>query len=415
MQVISVRKLKSPLIPEFLRIAAELRFERGEPRTVWFDVPARFESVLSDRGEPWAVLLLPCAAVVGEDLAIDLPVDPALLYNLNGVQQVWQSWYRWLKPVRIEAPPLPNPVVGTDTALFFSGGVDSYFSLIGAHSDADHIGVPRPDSLLTAWGFDIPLSRPEEFARLREMGEHAAGFFRKEFIPIATNLRELDGFGSQWGDLSHGAAMASVGHLLSNRFGNVLIGSTHDYSRLSPWGSHPLVDPQLSSARTSIIHDGTPSSRFEKIERVCSVPEAARALRVCWALNGASNCSRCGKCLRTMLVFDLLGKRHLAESFDWTDYSLDRIAMLFLRDMNDISIALSLRKEAEERGRRDIVRALDRGVQRSRRLRAVRAISGPVLRKLKRHPSVWQLVDPVRLAILGHRRSRSRLRADVPT
>ena len=415
MQLASVTKLESPLIPNFLRIAGEVRFDWGEARTVWFDLPMQLEPTVSDRGEPWAVLLLPCAAVSGENLRLDLPVDPLLLYNLKGVQRVWQSWYPWVKPVSIEAPEVPQMVAGTDTVSFFSGGVDSYFSLLGPFSEADIVGIPRPGGLLTVWGFDIPLSKPDEFGRVRALAERAANHFNKELVLVATNLQELPGYreGLRWGELSHGAALASIGHLLSNRFRNILIGSTHDYSRLAPWGSHPLVDPQFSSAQTRIIHEGAASTRVEKTERICSVPEVAKALRVCWTSKGASNCSQCSKCLRTMVTFDLLGKQHLAESFDWTNYSLDRVGKVFLREKSDIDFALEIRDAAQRRGRRDIVRAIERSVRRSRRLRMVRTISRPVLTKLKKHPALWQYVDPMRRAFLGNRPSRPRLKAEI--
>ena len=381
-KLVSVKRSPSPLLPDFLRIAAEIHFEHADPQTVWFDLPERFESYVSDRGEPWLVLLLPCAIVAREDLSLDLPVDPVLLYNLQGVQRVWQSWYDWVKPIKIAAPVQANPVTGTETALFFSGGVDSFFSLLGAYPDMDRTPDAPLSSLLTIWGFNEKSYQPNElFALSCERGEQAAAQFNKQFIPIITNLRELDGYSRQhWNEFNHGAALASVGHLVSNRFKNLLVASSHSYSQLVPWGSHPLVDPQFSSAQTRVIYDSAPSTRVEKTERVCAVPEAIRALKVCFSAKHPSNCSKCMKCLRTMVTIDLFDQQHLAESFDWSDYSLDRVAKLFLpRPRNDF--AREIRAAAWDRGRLDIVHAIDRCLTRSKRLRAIVAIVS-LLRKV---------------------------------
>ena len=372
-QLVSVKKMPSPLLPDFLRIAGEIRFEHGGSQTVWFDIPERFEPYVSDRGEPWLLLLLPCAVVARETLKLDLPVDPVLLYNLQGVQRVWQSWYDWAKPIEIEAPVLANPVAGTETGLFFSNGVDSYFSLLGAYPDMDRTPDAPLSSLLMVWGwfrdkaFDAP-----GFSLACKQGADAAGHFNKQFIPIVTNFRDLIGCNSdhEFAGLSHGAALASVGHLVSNKFQNILIASSHCYSQLVPWGSHPLVDPQFSAAQTRIIHDGAASTRVEKMERICAAPEVLGALQVCAKL-ATSNCSKCEKCLRTMVTIDLIDKQHLAESFDWSDYSLERVAKLFLDKPSSINFASEIRDAAREQRRLDIVHAIDRSLRLTKRLGAI--------------------------------------------
>ena len=55
---------------------------------------------------------------------------------------------------------------------------------------------------------------------------------------------------SPWGTTYHGVALAAVAHLLAPTFGEILIGGTHTYSDLFPWGSHPISDRiRLVSAR----------------------------------------------------------------------------------------------------------------------------------------------------------------------
>ena len=55
----------------------------------------------------------------------------------GGVQRVWQSWYDWVKPIKIEAPARASPAASMESAMFYSGGVDSFFSLLGAYPEID--------------------------------------------------------------------------------------------------------------------------------------------------------------------------------------------------------------------------------------------------------------------------------------
>ncbi len=396
MQLVAVDRRPSPSGSGHVRISAEVAFARQQPRTIWFDLPTGLEASVNDRGEPWLVMLLPAAICAEEDLVIDLPVDPTLLYNLKGLQRLWHSWYPWTRPVDIETQACPNPIRGTETGLFFSGGVDGYFSLLGADDGVDDAASADVTSLVMMWGFDIPLEAPDEFAQACAIGERTAAHFDKALIPIATNLRDLPGFQRWWGELTHGAALACVGHLLSNKFKTMLIGSTHDFGHLAPWGSHPLADPLYSSAHMAFVHHGGVATRVEKTARICEEPEAAATLRVCWRSRSASNCSQCSKCLRTMVTLDLLDKRRLGRSFDWIDYSLDRVANVYLMHQSDVDFALEIRDAAQERGRDDIVRAIDRSVARSKRLRPLKAAAMLLRSELRRVPLLPQVVRPIR-------------------
>ena len=157
-----------------------------------------------------------------------------------------------------------------------------------------------------------------------------------------------------------------------------------------------MVDPLFSSAHTKIVHDGAATTRVEKTERIAKVPEAIKMLRVCVASRGASNCSRCSKCLRTMVTIDLLEVRQLADSFDWANYSVDRVGDVYLANKNDIDFFLEIRQAALERARHDIVRAVDRSLERSKRSRVIDRI----VTKLGKTPVLWRCEVPLRRTLL---------------
>jgi hypothetical protein len=100
-------------------------------------------------------------------------------------------------------------------------------------------------------------------------------------------------------------ALGAVALLLSPLFSRVYIPSSHDYSQLVPWGTHPLVDPLWSTDDLEVVHDGCEATRLEKTALIASHDVALRHLWVCWG--GRFNCGDCNKCQRTILALQALG------------------------------------------------------------------------------------------------------------
>jgi hypothetical protein len=387
----TVEVSQSTLISDYLRLSGTVIFDSGERRTIWFDIPSDTVSIGQNRGDAWAILLLPAAIERGESLNLGMPVDPVLHANLLTLQRIWHHWYPELHPVAIVAPLALAPPAGKASGLFFSGGVDSIYSLL------HNIGRARePDSLVMVWGFDLPIGRPEEFAVAHKTNAHTASQFGKTLMTIATNLKEeLPGYGRWWGRMSHGAGLAGIGQLLAGRFDQVFIGSTHDYTTLSPWGSHPLTDPLYGSSTFTVVHDGAEATRVEKTALIAGHADAARGLRVCWEADAGSNCSGCSKCLRTMVTLDLIGQRAASTSFDWSKYTLAQVTRMFLKNRNDLDFSLEILVAARALGREDIVQAVNASIRRSWGLRKINLM----LSKIGHTPYIWRLEAPLRKTI----------------
>lgn len=383
----------SPLLPTCIRLSAQIVFNSGEQRTLWFDLPSDMALNAQTRGDAWAILLLPAAIERGEKLQLNLPIDPVLYDNLTSVQRIWHQWYPKLNPTTIDAPLEFAPQADGDYGLFFSGGVDSYYSLLR------NINLPRkPDILIMIWGFDLPLNRPDQFLIAQQNNARAAAQFGKSLLTIATNLKEeFPGFGNLWSRMSHGAGLAGIGQLLAGRLDQVAIGSTHDYTTLSPWGSHPLTDPLFSSSAFRVLHDGAGATRVEKTTLIASDDRAIKGLRVCWEAQAGSNCSSCSKCLRTMVTLDLINKRVISTSFDWSKYTMRQVARMFLKNRNDLDFSLEILAAAQDTDRKDIAHSINASIRRSMSLRKIDRL----LTRLGRLPYSWQLQILIRKAIFG--------------
>jgi hypothetical protein len=377
MEVRDVRIEDSPLAPGRARLRADVRYETGNVASeeYWFDVPATYAAELATSGNPWLACLLPLVAHTGERLRLPLPVDRALLANAERLMRIWQAWYPDVTVAPVEAEPAEQAADGraVRAASFFSGGVDSFFTVLRCRDVAPPAERTPVDDLITVWGFDVPLERPDAFTRLRHRHEAVARELGKQFIDVATNLRSTRWSAAQWSYLAHGAALAGVALSLERRFHTVYLAGSGSYRDVRPWGSHPITDPLFSTRRTSIVFDAGAYLRTDKIEHVATSATALRALHVCFETASDENCGVCGKCQRTMLALELFGALERCTTFPSTRIDLRRLARMDCSHRVSLREVQDLRKLALAKRRADVVRALDRAVARTARRRRVRA------------------------------------------
>jgi hypothetical protein len=386
MEVRDIRIEDSPLGRERARLRAEVRYETGSvaAEEYWFDVPRAHAAELSTSGNAWISCLLPLAAHTGEPLRIPSRVDRPLLENAVRLMRIWQAWYPELTVVPIDADaaePAPDARPGR-SAAFFSGGVDSFFSVVRPRDVAPPVERTPIDDLITVWGFDIPLNRNDAFARLHRRNQAVAQELGKGLIDVATNLRSTCWSAAQWSYLAHGAGLASIALALEKRFHTAYIAGGGGYRGLHPWGSHSVTDPLFSSWRTTIVYDAVAYLRTEKIEHLAHCPTALRALHVCYELSSDENCGICNKCQRTMLTLEVCGVLEKCATFSGRTIDLRRIARMDCSHFADYREFEDIRKLAVAKRRADVVDAIDRSVTRTRRRQRLRAGVAAIRRPL---------------------------------
>lgn len=303
-------------------ISMELESSWG-PTQITAELPNRVANMEWPAAPDWtadaalAAGLLP-AMRRGEMLDIDGFVSPRLLEGAATVQDIFCTWDRTLRPtspwyqrVHVSVKPgEPDPSTPCQTedqprrtASFFTGGVDSFFT---AHRHRAGLCA-----LVYVEGFDVPLENGRLRSTVREHLAAAADEMGLELVVVASNLRALGtAAGVNWPD-QHGSALACIAHLLGPWFDRVLIPATHTYAHLEGLGSHPLLDPLWSSDRLEIRHDGAHATRVDKLRALAELPAARAHLRVCWEnREGAYNCGRCEKCVRTSAAARAAGVGH---------------------------------------------------------------------------------------------------------
>jgi len=267
-------------------------------------------------------LLVP-ALEKGARFHVEPPVNAAWLKAQEKLFGIYRDW--WFPgtsfPIHAVADQTSNASPGNITASCFTGGVDSFHTLIKNND--------RIDALVFFHGFDIPLRdtvRKDAFAVsmsevARQMGKQA--------IIVRSNLREHHIFGPSDWIKTHGAAIAAGAHVLSGTVGRLLIPASYYHLLDVPWGTHWDTDVLHSSGRIVFEHYGHTSNRIGKIRSVYRNPLFLKHVRVCWEnKTPTGNCSRCEKCLRTMAALAALGVFEKSEGFDHSVSLVERLDAL---------------------------------------------------------------------------------------
>jgi hypothetical protein len=296
--------------------------------------------------------LLP-AIELGRPLRILAPVDRGLLAAADRVQRMLAAWSPGCRPVRITAPPTDSAYApGRGHGVFFSGGVDSAYSL------ATGRGVV--DGIVTVIGCDVELTDRANADRLAAITRRVAAAYGTEPILVETDLPERMHPYCGWIEY-HGSALAGIRHLFADRFATMRTAASVDASTMwdVPWGSHPGIDPELGTAGAEILLDGL-VPRPEKISRLLEEPVLLDNLRVCY--HGGANCGRCSKCMMTRIALHVLGGGRPVAVFPPGPVSVDRGA-LGIADASVRNDRIVLREAALRAGGHDgLVAAIDAAI-----------------------------------------------------
>ena len=338
---------------------------RSIDEVLWADMPEAFAADATDRLDAWLLWLLPNAFETGEELVLEGPVDAELLRNVHELMEVWSCWRPGKSPVRVTAEPADaTEPRGTRTGLFFTAGVDSFFSLLH-HDEMARLhpewNLGPIDDLIYVEGYDIPLGNRAALDRKRAALQAAAEETGKTLVTLATNFRDtgVSLRKNAWGPVVHGAALAASRLLLGRRWRELLVAASIAYDEFDPWGSTAVTDPLFSSSATRVVHHGAGFHRLRKIDFLSPFDVALNHLHVCWQDFSDRNCGVCEKCFRTLLALDMAGVRERARTFPAGTFSVDR-----LRDVwKDHKLLRPMYREMRDRGlalgRSDVVTVID--------------------------------------------------------
>lgn len=311
-------------------------------------------------GDPFLAAAIVLAMQRGGSVSVseELPVSERLITGLQTYQEIYSQWYRELRHTSVDAAARREPTAPTGAvATFFSGGVDGHYTLLQNRAQVTH--------LILCLGLDIPPSEQGRWERTRDSVRRTASALGKRVCLVESNVKAA--LQSAQFD-NHGAVLASTALGLS--FDRLLIPASHDYVSVhSPWGSHYSTDPTLSTGRTLVEYDGM-VSRPTKVRRLVEAGVDLNDLRVCNHFTDF-NCGHCEKCLRTMVALEVM---------DTSVASLPRLAdmsvigRVVIPDESYAKFWDENLQFAQEFGRQDICRGIEKALGRFRRRDALRQV-----------------------------------------
>jgi hypothetical protein len=324
--------------------------------------------------------------LMGRDIRVEGAASQQFLEASQVIQDIYHSWHPHLHKVHIRGV---TPVSRARerkgrVGLFFSCGVDSFYSLLKHDDDITDLIFIR--------GFEYAPHEETLLGRASRMAREAAAHAGKRVVELETNLRGLlVGKGLSWGKLSGGALTASLGLLLYPEFSRIYVAASGTYAHLDAWASHPLLDPLWSTDGLEFVHDGAEATRVEKVRLLAAHDWVLRLLRVCNRRPAAApNCGRCEKCIRTMLNLLVAGALERGPSFE---VGLDprRVARMGFQDFHSRAQAsenLAALESSKQSG--PLAAALRTAINRAERRRLLRELArhfSPGERALLRIPN----------------------------
>lgn len=372
----------------------------------------------------------------GGTLRVEGDISPKVLRTQREFQAIQEAWSHdspWsdepLREVTVEAGerPVPTPKNNGRVACFFSGGVDSWASILADPEITDLIFVKGADILPTLSPRHVGLGEKTE-ANLREV----AAELGKQLHVVELNIREFSDPLVNWIHVFN-SVLCGVALYFEPLFDRVLIPTDTNHRNQQPVGASRLVDMLWSSEALEILDHGSRLTRFERTRLLARSPLAQRTLRVCYMnYDQTYNCGRCPKCSAAMIALEALGVREkfttFPAEFDFSaleDYTpMAQVLMVFWED---------LLHGVEECGREDLAEVvrpiLERGARKladpalvsaqeeaaaaRAEAAAVREEAAAAQAKVREvlGSTSWQATEPLRRAGIAARGARSRLRS----
>ncbi len=356
-----------------VRLVGAVESDRPPERfELYFEFPIEFAAFVARSADPFAVAMLIPAMQRGEVLRIEPPLSPRLLFQLPRIRDILRTWHPELTRPAIEATagPVDQGPLPPRAATFFSGGVDSFYTLLH-RLRREPLPVPMTHVIFMR-GLEKPLDFLRGVEEAQQLVQAIAAAAGVGCIIGESNLRTH--FDADWLYLYCGSGLAAAALSLAAGFSHVCIPSTHSYRNPISIGTTPLVDERYSTERLQIVHDGAELSRPAKLARILEWDRdlVLAHLRVCvMNYGGAYNCCQCRKCVRTMVPLRALGLLDRAATFSSTSMShwaevmrLDSQALVeenfeFARDHgSDPALTALLERTVRWRRRKEALRTL---------------------------------------------------------
>ncbi|MDH0115885.1 hypothetical protein N7379_15465 [Rhizobium pusense] len=321
------------------RLSADVSID-GQIKTLWCETSVEYKDyLLSERSDAFLAVLLPLAMRSGKDLTFEAPITEEFLHNIEEVLIPHlcahdPRLYETKIIADTDAAPLKN---GGAIATGMSCGVDSFYTAsLYYQSKYKAMNLTHLYCGNYLYGNDnLVFKRAQETAD--EMG--------LPLVRTATNINEelrlphlyTHFFKIMFGVLALKKLFSTYYYSTAYDFSHFTLkdNSTNDTAALEL-----LLLYVFTGSDLRIATGGAKSERLDKTRGIVDFPAARKFLNVCLDPHAEVNCGRCGKCRRTLLMLDYLGKlENFRGVFDLDEYQRTRLdSFIYLCSQKDTPI-----------------------------------------------------------------------------
>ncbi len=273
-------------------------------------VPIAQADLLDPTATPGVAPLVMLAAVRGEDLHVEGPVDARMAAGAAEILATLVDWWD-LPPLAVRFDDVyDTPADGDAVGLFFTRGVDSWSTLL------DLLDEPPGDRVTHLVAVRLASTTPAVVEAEILAGHHAvAAELGLEVVEVESRAQAMLNPHRRWMDTA-APALTGAGLQVAGRMRRLVLSTAHPVhaDRRVPvdWG---LTGP-LRTGRTEVVAGNLERTRVQRTAHLLGSPLARRSLQVCWEGGTAGNCGRCTKCLITMAGLAIAGDPDPAAGFD---------------------------------------------------------------------------------------------------
>jgi len=279
-----------------------------------------YSNNISDIPESIAVIpflsnFLPIAWVTNSKIYVE-EVDKTFFNKIKDIKSGYKKMYKNINFLgklisKKLVENIDEKVSTIKSAAFFSGGLDSYATLIR--------NFEVKPMLITILGSDIEFEDKKGWGEVKNLISDVSKEFGLDVCYVKSSFRRVTDYmtltglvekrakDNWWHGFQHGIGI--IGHgipiCFSQNINNLYIASSFCISDKNiKCASYPTIDNNFEAGSIKTIHDSFELNRQDKAKIVCEFLQKNKMnldIRVCWESKGGKNCSKCEKCIRTIM------------------------------------------------------------------------------------------------------------------
>ncbi len=294
----------------------------GNTETFWFKYDIQYKDYLvTESIESFVLAFLPFLLKKNIDIKSDFPINEQFKYSIE--QYLIPTLARNIKSyntIKIDTPVNNLRYNGSGVAVGISCGVDSSYTILknyNTHSEESGMNINYVTFFNAGSSGSSDKAHDLYKKRLAE-AQKAANYLRLKLITVDTNINSI--YLDFDYESVHSYRTLAIPLTLQKLFKRYYYSSSFTFENFKFDDSDPTYHDLLTMScinTPSLLFTvvGCEATRIEKLQYISQFEFPKKFLNVC--VRKETNCSKCFKCIRTMLELYLIGKlEDYSEVFD---------------------------------------------------------------------------------------------------